>query len=269
MPKKILTIAGSDTLSGGGLQADLATFSEYGLFGMTAITSIVTEISDEFFIHPVNEKIFVEQLQTLDKFDIAGIKIGLLPTPEIIFAVEKFLQEFQHVPVVLDPVLVFKETGDAKMNEMKRLMVERLFPFADIVTPNLVEAQLLSETEIHTLADMEQAAKIIHSFGPRYVVIKGGARAPGNIAVDVLFNGSEFVELSVEKIQSVSNNGAGCTFSSSIASNLVLGLSMDEAVRDAKEFVYAGIQNGIPLTENIGNVWQGARRFEKNTAEEV
>ncbi|MDR0920770.1 MAG: bifunctional hydroxymethylpyrimidine kinase/phosphomethylpyrimidine kinase [Lactobacillales bacterium] len=262
MPKKVLTIAGSDTLSGGGLQADLATFSEYGLVGFTAITSIVTVVEEEFLIHAVDLSLLEEQLQTIAELPkMSGIKLGLLPTVEMIELVGRFLMENPEIPVVVDPVLVFKETSEVQVEHVREAMKKFIFPYAKVMTPNLVEAQILANVpKMTTVEEMKRAAEILFSFGTQNIVIKGGARIKGNLAIDIVYNGKEFTEFRSEKLQTTTNNGAGCTFASAIISNLVLGAEVNEAVEKAKEFVYAGIRSGVPLSKTLGNVWQGAKR---------
>ncbi|SJZ48541.1 pyridoxine kinase [Pilibacter termitis] len=264
MPKKIITIAGSDSLSGGGVQADLATFSQYGLFAFSALTSIVTVVEDDFVIHEITSMLLTEQLETIFAFEnISAIKIGLLPNVEIIRLVGEYLKNHANIPVILDTVMVFKETGTVTLSEIKEAMIEYLFPFAEIVTPNLEEAKVLSGMEtINTIEEMEVAARRIHALGVKNVVIKGGERLAGVDACDVLFDGEVMREFHAKKLSGNRNNGAGCTFASAIAANIALSRSIYDAVSDAKEFVYEGIQNGVELTNEIGNVWQGARNHK-------
>lgn len=264
MPNRILTIAGSDTLSGGGLQADLVTFSEYGNVGFTAITSIVTVVQEEFFIHPIEQRLFKEQLKTIQSLPkMDGIKIGLLPNVAMIKEVGGFLQKNQEAFVVCDPVLVFKETGTQVVENEAQAMIQHIFPFADIVTPNKEEARVLSEMcEIHTIDEMKAAAEKIHRLGAKSVVVKGGARLDGGLAVDVFYDGIDFLTLETKKLDTLNNNGAGCTFASAITSAKVNGMTVQEAIIDAKDFVYQGIQHGVVLTDTIGNVWQSARRVK-------
>jgi pyridoxine kinase len=262
MPKKIITIAGADSLSGGGIQADLATFAEYGLFGFSAITSIVTVVNEEFLIHDMPLALVREQLDTIFAIpDIAGIKVGLLPTREIIELVGEYLAQHHDIPVVVDPVMAFKETDDVLVSEIATTMKERLLPFATVVTPNLVEASILADMRIENVDDMQVAAQKIAEFGPQHVVVKGGNRIPGTEAIDVLFDGATFEIMRSEKLAGTLNNGAGCTFASAIASGITKGVDVLTAVKDAKAFVYAGIQQGVPVLPDLGDVWQGARRI--------
>lgn len=264
MPHKILTIAGSDAIAGGGLQADLATFSNYGYFGLSVVTAIVTVTSSNFQIFPVDIEIIESQLKSaLAVDDIVAIKVGLLPTPEIITLVTRYLSHI-NVPIIVDPVMVFKETSKMDAKNVATTIQNKLLPLATIVTPNLNEAQLLSGQTINRLQEMKQAAKIIFEYGSKNVLIKGGTALTGSQAVDILYDGTLFTPLSREKIIAAPlyYNGAGCTLAASLAANLGCDSDIVSAVNDAKDFVWQGIKNGVTINQNfaVGNVWQGARR---------
>ncbi|MGM0212799.1 bifunctional hydroxymethylpyrimidine kinase/phosphomethylpyrimidine kinase [Enterococcus sp. AZ109] len=255
MAKTILTIAGSDTLAGGGLQADLKTFEHYQLFGLTAITCIAVVEEDEFVIQDLSANLLKQQLQTiLDVVDLSGIKIGLIHRPESIQVIKDFLVK-QAVPIVLDPVLAFKETTEVYQSEYRHLLMQELFPLVDLVTPNLKEAELLSQIEITDEASMKKAAQVIHQAGQTAVVIKGGQRLLGTQAIDLYYDGKTFEVFRMPKLEAKTINGAGCTFASAIASNLVLGKTPLEAIELSKEYVYQAIQQGIMLKNGEGNVW--------------
>lgn len=256
MTKTILTIAGSDTLAGGGLQADLKTFEDYQLFGLTAITCIAVVKNNQFEIHDLPVSLLQDQLDTIkQEVDLSAIKLGLIHDVTALSIVQNFLQSFDG-PVVLDPVMAFKET-DQVYSQTYRAKLIQLFPFATIVTPNLKEAELLSQQKITTLDEMKQAAKIIVDLGAAAVVIKGGERLTGEQASDLFYDGHQFKLLSKPKLAKETINGAGCTFASAIASNLVLGKNLETAIADSKEFVYQSILNGINLKNGEGNVWYG------------
>ncbi|CAM3122415.1 bifunctional hydroxymethylpyrimidine kinase/phosphomethylpyrimidine kinase [Leuconostoc rapi] len=264
MPHKILTIAGSDTIAGGGIQADLATFSNYDYFGLSVLTSIVTVTASEFKLFPVDTEIIESQLQAvLEVDDIMAIKVGLLPTPEIITLVASYLSHVD-IPIIVDPVMVFKETSKIDTKNVATAIKNELLPLATIVTPNLNEAQILSGQMINSLQEMKQAVKTIFKYGSKNVVIKGGAALAGSEAVDVLYDGSVLVTLTQEKVTTSPpyHNGAGCTLSAAIAANLGRSLDTITAVNDAKKFVWQGIKSGVTINKKFafGNVWQGARR---------
>ncbi len=255
MTKTILTIAGSDTLGGGGLQADLKTFEQYRLFGLTAITCIAIVENEEFIIHDLSPELLDQQLQTIQSgIVLDGIKIGLIHHPDAIPVIKQFLQK-QNVPIVLDPVLAFKETTEVYQKRYRDLLMQELFPLATIVTPNLKEAELLSDLVITDETSMQQAAKSIQHQGNTTVVIKGGQRLAGKTALDLYYDGHQFEQFSKPKLTAKTINGAGCSFASAIASNLVLGQSPIEAIQRSKKFVYQAIQHGIVLKNGDGNVW--------------
>lgn len=259
MTKTILTIAGSDTLAGGGLQSDLKAFDEYGIFGLTAITCLAVVRDGNFFIHDVPLEVLSEQLNTIqENYELAGIKLGLIHDPAAIPLIKRFLQSFKG-PIVLDPVLAFKETDETSNNDYKLALIHELFPLATLVTPNLAEAELLSGQTITDLAEMKAAAKKIYQFGPKVVVIKGGDRLAGATAFDLFYDGQRFEVLAKPKLAKRTINGAGCTLASAITANLVLGAELFPAIEKSKAFVYQGIKNGVSLKNGEGNVWHGPK----------
>lgn len=263
MPKKVLTIAGSDSVSGGGLQADLATFNEYGLFGLSAITSIVTFIDDKVAIHPVDASILHEQLVTTFSLGgIEGVKLGLLPCVESVEVVSQWIQRQKNTLIVVDPVLAFKEDGKLHDLEIVQAMKRLIFPFADIITPNLVEAEVFSGMKICSISNMEKAVRKLFQFGSKAVVIKGGTRLSGNAAVDLFFDGEHTQIFKLPKLSQNTNNGAGCTFTSAILAGKLSGMDNLSSIEQAKRFVYKGILHGIFVNEIYGNVWQAAGRYE-------
>ena len=242
MPK-VLAISGSDVLSGGGFQADLATYSQYGIYGFVAVTSIVTvaENASGFDIFPADIEVFKRQLDSLDDVAFDAIKIGLLPSLEIADLTLRFIQRHQDVSVILDPVLVFKENHDAEISQMTAKLLEFL-PFVTVITPNLREAEMLSGMTITTVSDMKVAARALSGLGSRHTVIKGGSRLDKHFARDLYDDGSLSREF-VKPIVARNNNGAGCTFASAIASNIARGKSVLTAVEQSKDFVYQAILN--------------------------
>ena len=266
MPDKILTIAGSDSLSGGGIQADLATFSEYGYFGLAVTTAIVTVTTKDFQVFPIAPHIIAEQLNSvLALDDIRAIKIGFLPTVASIEIVAEHLQHIKNIPIIVDPVMAFKETQIVDTHFLAKALTEKILPFATILTPNLKEAEILSGHDISDVNDMRNAAKEIFQLGPTYVVIKGGSQILGNQAVDVLYDGHHFSLFKQDKIvrSQPYHSGAGCSLSASLAANLSQNnVTVNLALSDAKDFVWQGIKHGVKLNDqfDFGNVWQGARR---------
>lgn len=263
--KKIVTIAGSDSLAGGGIQADLATFDEYNFQGLSVITSIVTVTQSDFLIHEIAPELVLEQMQSIFALDdIAAVKIGLLPTQTHMALVAYFLKSHvRGIPIIVDPVMVFKESDQANTTKMVQAMKTYLLPIATVVTPNLPEMELLSGQKITTVSDLTRAAEQLLQDGCQAVYAKGGTRLDGAQVKDVLVEKTGVVSIFEQpKLTTHTNNGAGCTLSAAIASNLGQAKSLTDATKAAQAFVHAGIEHGILLNQSfeIGNVWQGAQR---------
>lgn len=239
--KYVLAISGNDIFSGGGLYADLATYVANGLHGFVAVTCLTAMTDKGFEVFATDNKVFQHQLNSLQEVPFSAIKLGLLPNIEIAEMAGKFLKERQNLPVVLDPVLVCKESHDSAVSALRTELL-KLFPFASVVTPNLVEAELLTQGSIKTLADLKAAARQLYEWGAKAVVVKGGNRFDQERAVDVFYDGKTF-EVLESPILTNNNVGAGCTFASSITSQLVQGKSAFEAVRLSKNFVYQAIRH--------------------------
>ena len=185
--------------------------------------------------------------------EFAGIKIGLLPTVSVAEKALDFIKQRPGVPVVLDPVLVCKETHDVAVSELCQELI-RFFPHVSVITPNLPEAELLAGQEIKTLEDMKAVAQKLHALGAPAVIIKGGNRLSQDRAVDVFYDGQTFTVLENPVIQG-QNAGAGCTFASSIASHLVQGQELSAAIESSKAFVYRAIAQADQY---------GVRQYEAN-----
>ncbi|BCB05994.1 pyridoxine/pyridoxal/pyridoxamine kinase [Bacillus sp. KH172YL63] len=260
--KKTLTIAGSDTSGGAGIQADLKTFQEHGVYGMTALTTVVTMDPHNHWhhnVHPLAIDTLEAQLETVLSVGIDAMKTGMLGTVEIIELAAKKIDEFGLNQVVVDPVMVCKGEDEVLNPETTVAMREHLLKRATVVTPNLFEAGQLAETgPIKTIDDMKTAAKRIHELGASNVVIKGGKQLQHDKALDLFYDGNEFILLEEEKVDTTYNHGAGCTFAAAITSNLANGQDVKEAVQNAKTFVTAAIKHGFKLNEYVGPVMHGA-----------
>lgn len=250
---RILALSGNDIFSGGGLAADLATYTLNGLHGFVAVTCLTALTEKGFEVFPTDDIIFQHELDSLRDVEFAGIKIGLLPTVSVAEKALNFIKSRPGVPVVLDPVLVCKETHDVAVSELCQELI-RFFPYISILTPNLPEAELLADQKIETLEDMKQAAQKLHSLGAPAVVIKGGNRLSQDKALDVFYDGKNFTVLENPVIEG-QNAGAGCTFASSIASQLVKGEELLPAVESSKAFVYRAIAQADQY---------GVRQYEAN-----
>lgn len=236
----ILALSGNDIFSGGGLHADLTTYTVHKLHGFVAVTCLTAMTEKGFEVFPTDSTIFAHQLTSLKNVPFSAIKIGLLPNVEIAEQALEVIQAHQDIPVVLDPVLVCKETHDTEVSQLRDELL-KFFPYVTIITPNLAEAQLLIQRDIQTVEEMKQAARDLYELGAKHVVIKGGNRLDKDKAIDVYYDG-QTIEVLESPILTSNNVGAGCTFASSIASQLLLGKDPLEAVRLSKEFVYRAIK---------------------------
>ena len=249
---KALTIAGSDSGGGAGIQADLKTFSAFRVFGMSVITAVTAQNSlgvQGVFNLPAE---FVSrQLESvLTDFDADAIKIGMLSTAPIISAVAERLRSGPQDKIVLDPVMIAK-SGDALLQaEARSALTKELLPLALVVTPNLHEAEALAGMPVATESDMEEAARRILALGPRNVLVKGGHLRDS--ATDILWNGRDFARFTVPRLASSNTHGTGCTLSAAIAACLARGHALKDAVSEAKAYVTAAIREGFQVGGGVG-----------------
>jgi hydroxymethylpyrimidine/phosphomethylpyrimidine kinase len=237
-----LTIAGSDSSAGAGIQADLKTFSALNVYGMSAVTCVVAETPGRVSkIEPVSVELVREQIEVLLRsFPVAAIKTGLLFSGEIVAEVARLLREHRSIPLVVDPVMV-ATSGDALLQDAAIEIYERdLFPLAAVLTPNLSEAARLAGNSITDIAAMRAAGQTLTKKYGVPVILKGGHLA-GDQAIDLLFENETVTEFSAPFSRGVVTHGTGCTYSAAIASGLAVGLSLKDAVAQAKEFVTATI----------------------------
>lgn len=261
--KKVLTIAGSDSTGGAGIEADLKTFQEYGVFGFASIASIVTMDPSTGWTHEVTamEDSLVEK-QLISAFagePMDAVKTGMLGDEANIAQAAKMIQQQQVKQVVIDPVIACKGTAHILQPKSVEALNKYLLPLADVVTPNLIEAGILSGLgDLANLADMKEAAERIYHLGAKCVVVKGGHRLPGSRAIDLVYDGDSFTTLESQRIDTDFNHGAGCTFSAAITAGLAKGLPLLESIRLAKDFVAAAIREGVLINPYVGHVWHGA-----------
>jgi pyridoxine kinase len=263
--RKALTIAGSDTSGGAGIQADLKTFQELGVYGMTALTTIVTMDPHNNWAHnvfPISVDTLKPQLETvIEGVGVDALKTGMLGSIEIIELAAKTIEQHNITNVVVDPVMVCKGADEALHPETNECLRDVLVPKALVVTPNLFEAYQLSGVKITTLQDMKEAARKIHALGAKYVLIKGGSKLEGQEkAIDLLFDGEDFDILESEKIDTTYTHGAGCTYSAAITAELAKGKPVKEAIRTAKAFITDAIRHSFKLNEYVGPTHHGAYR---------
>jgi len=238
-----LTIAGSDSSAGAGIQADLKTFTALGVYGLTAVTCIVAEVPGKVSrIEPVTARMVREQLEVLLKnFRVGAIKTGLLCSAEIVCAVAQTIQDggkktARSIPFVVDPVMIATSGDNLLDPEAVEAYKNKLFPLATLITPNLDEAALLLETTIIDRKQMENAAKALAKKYRASILLKGG-HLRGDNAIDLLFHQGELTEFSAPFVRGVETHGTGCTYSAAITAGLASGFSLEQAIRRAKEFV--------------------------------
>lgn len=270
MMNKALTIAGSDTSGGAGMQADLKTFQERGVFGMTALTVIVAQDPHNEWFHdvfPIELSILEKQIETvLAGIGVDACKTGMLGSIEIIELVARKIKQYQIDRFVIDPVMVCKGADEALHPETNEALRDLLVPHALVVTPNLFEAaQLSGLPPIKGVEEMKEACAIIHEKGAKYVLIKGGGKlASEERAVDVLYDGRTFELLESEKFATSFTHGAGCTYSAAITAELAKGRDVKEAVHTAKAFITEAIRHSFPLNQYVGPTNHAAfRRVEQ------
>ena len=249
-----LTIAGSDSGGGAGIQADLRTFAAHGLHGASAITAVTAQNSVAVTAYVALEPAMVTAQIDAVAVDmpVVATKTGMLANRGIIAAVAEAVAHRRLPHLVVDPVMVAK-SGDRLLDpEAERAYVELLFPLAAVITPNLYETEALLGRPVRTLAAMREAARELHARGPRAVVVKGG-HLEGD-AIDVFHDGARTVELPAERIATGNTHGTGCTYAAAIAARLGLGHEVLEAVRGAKEYLTEAIRRSYRVGRGHGPV---------------
>lgn len=251
--KKVLTIAGSDCSGGAGIQADLKTFSAFETFGMSVITSIVAE--NTFRVIEIQDaRVDMVEKQLIAIFeDIVpdAVKIGMLPSKEIMKCVADFLRKNDAKNIVIDPVM-YAKNGCALMDvENIDTLIKEVIPLAYVLTPNIPEAQEIAKMKINNQEDMKKAAIKIHEMGCKNVLVKGG-HSNEDVACDILYDGKEFYKFCVEKIDTKNTHGTGCTYSSAIASNLALGEKIEDALKISKDYITNAIKHSLDIGKGHG-----------------
>lgn len=269
--KKVLTIAGSDTSAGAGMQADLKTFQELDVYGMVALTSIVT-MDKETWSHdvtPIDMNVFEKQLETAISIGPDAIKTGMLGTQDIIKRAGDVFVESGADYFVVDPVMVCKGEGEVLNPGNTEAMIQYLLPKATVVTPNLFEAgQLSGLGKLTSIEDMKKAAQVIYDKGTPHVIIKGGKALDQDKSYDLYYDGQQFYQLTTDMFQQSYNHGAGCTFAAATTAYLANGKSPKEAIIAAKAFVASAIKNGWKMNDFVGPVDHGAyNRIEQINVE--
>ncbi|MCX8183717.1 MAG: bifunctional hydroxymethylpyrimidine kinase/phosphomethylpyrimidine kinase [Crenarchaeota archaeon] len=250
-----MTIAGSDSGGGAGIEADLKTFSAMGVHGTVALTAITAQNTvGVFAVQDVDLSIVEKQIDVVfEDIGIDAAKTGMLHRGEVIMLVARKVREYGF-PLVVDPVMVAKSGARLLKPEAEESLKKILLPVATVVTPNIFEAEVLSGVRISTLADMRAAARKIAELGPGTVVVKGGHLEEDGEAVDMVYTNGEFRELHGSRINTKNTHGTGCSFSAAIAAGLAKGMSITEALEEAKRFIQAAIEYGLNIGRGHGPV---------------
>lgn len=251
--KRALTIAGSDSGGGAGVQADLKTFGALGVFGMSAITAVTAQNTVAVTrVQEIAPDMVAAQIEAVAQdIGIDALKTGMLWSAAIVEAVAAALKRLKVQNVVVDPVMMAKSGARLLREDAIAALKKRLLPLAAIVTPNLPEAEVLAGHSVANEEGQREAARRIHDLGPACVVIKGG-HADGPNSVDLFYDGQEFQELKGERIVTRSTHGTGCTFSAAITAYLAHGLAPLDAVTRAKEFLTAALRAAPGLGKGAG-----------------
>ena len=256
MPKKIpraLTVAGSDSGGGAGIQADLKTFTALGVYGSSVLTSATAQNTLEVSaIHDLPEQFVGAQFDAvMNDIGCDAAKIGMLSNEKIIKTVAEKIDLYGIEKLVVDPVMISKG-GTSLLRGSTELLKKEILTRALIVTPNIPEAEILSSKSISSISDMKIAAEKIHLLGVKTVLIKGGHLEKNLPAVDIFFDGRRFEELSSERIETKNTHGTGCTFSAAVCAFLAMGMSLAGSLENSKAFVTGAIRNSLEIGKGHG-----------------
>lgn len=247
-----LTIAGSDSSGGAGIQADLKSFSANGVFGMSVITAVTAQNTQGVLaVEDIHPEMIAKQIEAIfEDIAVDSVKIGMASRIETIETIVAGLKKYQARNIVVDPVMISKSGYHLLHPEAESKLASLLLPFAMVVTPNIPEAEVIACRKIASLDDMEEAARFIHNLGPKYVLLKGGHRSED--ATDILFDGQVFHHLTSARIATHNTHGTGCTLSSAIAANLARGYTVIDAVVAAKEYITTAIRHALAIGKGVG-----------------
>lgn len=249
-----LTIAGSDSSGGAGIQADLKTFSAVGTYGMSVITAITAQNTQGvFLVEELSNEIVEKQIEVVfEDIPPKAVKIGMVSSPDIVKVIVDNLKKYNTEYLVVDPVMISKSGYSLLRPEAKKNLIELLIPMAYITTPNIPEAEEITGMHIETIEDMKVAGQKILEFGPKYVLMKGG-HLEGD-AIDVLIGKDTFKVYKQERLDRKNTHGTGCTLSSAITAHLALGYNIEEAVELSKAYITEAIRSSFDIGKGVGPV---------------
>lgn len=250
--KKLLTIAGSDSSGGAGIQADLKTFSALGAYGMSVITAVTAQNTQGVLaVEDISPDVIEKQIEAIfEDIEVDAVKIGMVSKLETISIIASCLKKYGAKNIVVDPVMVSKSGYNLLQPEAAEALIKKLIPLADILTPNILEAQAITGKSITTTGDMEEAAVMIWEMGARNVLVKGGHLQED--AVDVLFDGRKAKHFRSPRIITKNTHGTGCTLSSALAVSLAQEKTVEEAVEAAKEYITTAIKYSLSIGKGVG-----------------
>lgn len=260
-PSRVMTIAGSAAGGSAGIQADLKTFQELDVYGMSVVTAIVARHPQtDKNVHPMTLEAIEAQFSTaMNQVGVDALKTGMLFSKEVIEKTAEMIAGSSIENIVVDPVMVGKLDSKLLKDDAIEALKEKLLPQATVITPNMPEASfLLDNRAITKVEDLREAAADLHQLGPNYVLVKGG-RLEGP-AVDVLYDGKTFTIFEAPRIDTVNTSGAGCSYSAAMTAYLAKGKSVPEAVRMAKGFVTTAIEYGFSYNDMVGPTYHAALR---------
>lgn len=250
---KALTIAGSDSGGGAGIQADLKTFQSFNVFGTSAITSITAQNTTGVrSVKDIELKIVGDQIDMImEDMGCDAAKTGMVSNTEIISIIAEKVNEHKIQKLVVDPVMVAKSGARLLQKKAEKALIENLLPLAYLLTPNIPEAELISGISIENESDMKNAAQKIYDMGAKNVLVKGG-HLNANKITDLLFDGANFFEFKSERIETKSTHGTGCTLSSAIAASLAKNISLNESVKIAIDYINRSIKSAPGIGKGFG-----------------
>jgi hydroxymethylpyrimidine/phosphomethylpyrimidine kinase len=259
-PPTALTIAGSDSGGGAGLQADLKTFLACRVHGMSAVTAVTVQNSRGVTgIHPVPPDVVAAQVRSVaTDIGVDAAKTGMLASAAIVEAVAAVVEEVDLRPLVVDPVCASQHGDQLLADDALDALRRRLFPLAELVTPNLLEVRVLLGLEVRDVPGMHEAARRLHDLGPRWALVKGG-HLPGDTCVDVLYDGVDFVELPEPRRPTPHTHGTGDTLAAATAAALAKGAALPDALAAGKRFVTAAVDDAFALGSGrgpVGHFWR-------------
>lgn len=266
----VLTIAGSDSGGGAGIQADLKTFATLGVHGMSAITAITAQNTvNVTAVHAIPPEIVREQIETVvTDIGVDAAKTGMLYSSEIIEVVVEEVKKHRF-PIVVDPVMIAKSGAPLLREDARKVLIDELIPLATVITPNAMEAQEITDMRIRSMKDAKVAAKKIVDLGAKAAVVKGGHIVEGGKVVDVLYCDGEYHYFEGKRIETKTTHGTGCSFAAAIAAELAKGKKIPEAVKVAKEVVTMGIKFGLNIGKGFGPVNPMAQLYKEASKYEV